>query len=309
MHPVMELAEKEIGICLKKVAVATDFSDVSQKATEYATRIASTYGSQLYLAHAIPHEPGLLPDLPSHDRLQADSERKMEELSQRSGLRELSPERVLRPGSVCKVLSQLIQNERIDLLVIGTHGRGGVKKLVLGSMAEDVLRSVHCPVMTVGPGAVAPSDQVGEFRRILFAAGFGAASQRALNYAVFLAQRSRAKLIILHVLPPTPFPSAGVGLRAYARIEEWRNDEAATIRGKLQTMLPPDAMLECEPEYVVGFDLLFHGILTAATEHKADLVVMGAKPAISSKAMAHLPWTVAHEVLCHAHCPVLTARA
>lgn len=309
MYSVMELAEKEAGVCLKKIALATDFSDASEKAVDCAVGIARSYGAQLYLVHAIHSEPGLLPDLPSHDQQQTESERKMDELSQRISSRELTLQPVLRPGPVGKVLSELIHHENIDLLVLGTHGRGGMKKLVLGSVAEELVRSAHCPVITVGPHAAESAGSAGEFRRIIFAAGFGAASTRALSYAQFLAERSETKLILLHVLPPTPFPSAGVGLRAYARIEEWRREETATIRAKLQRMLPSDAGLECQPEYVVGFDLLFHGILAAATEQRADLIVMGAKAPIFSKAMAHVPWTVAHEVLCHAQCPVMTVRA
>lgn len=78
MYSVMELAEKEAGVCLKKIALATDFSGASEKAVDCAVGSARSYGAQLYLVHAIHSEPGLLPDLPSHDQLQRDGPRALD---------------------------------------------------------------------------------------------------------------------------------------------------------------------------------------------------------------------------------------
>ena len=296
-------------ICMRNIAVATDFSPVSEKAFGYAAAVARSYGAKLHIVHAIPTESSLLPTLVEHDQLQHESEEKMEQLSRRRVLSELAHEQMVRPGTVWGVVSDVIQRQNIDLLVVGTHGRGGLKKIMLGSEAEELMRLSACAVLTVAPNAPDPGSVGCEFRRILFATGFGPASEKALDYALFFAKPAGAQLILLHVLPPTPFPSARVGPRAHARVEEWRDEEAATITEQLRRLLPADAALESRTEYVARFDLLFPGILAAAADYRPDLIVMGAKRSLSSKAMAHVPWTVAHEVLCHAPCPVLTVRA
>ena len=309
MNSLVELAEVQQSISLKNIALATDFSEASDKAFEYATAIAGCYQSKLHVVHAIPAAPSLLPTLFEHDQLEQQSEQRMYDLSTRSELKALTHQLLVRTGSVWTVLSHVIHDEKIDLLVLGTHGWGGFKKAVLGSVAEEIVRLSPCAVMTIGPNTIAPPDFDGEFHRILFATSFGTASEKALPYALFFAKPSRAKLILLHVLPPTPYPTPGVGLKAHERIQEWRDEQTAVIKAKLEELLPSGEVLECEPEYVVGFDLLFQGILSAATEHQPDLIVMGAKRALSSKTIAHMPWTVMHEVMCHAKCPVLTVRA
>ena len=308
MNTVMEMAEVKKSIGLSNIALATDFSEASVRAFKYAVSLAGSYGAKLHVVHAIPTESSLVPTLVEHDQLQRESEEKMHEFSGRSELQGLVHDELVRPGTVWSVVSELIHGKNIDLLVVGTHGRGGLKKVMLGSAAEEIVRLAPCPVLTVGPNTPAPSGVRCEFRSVLFATGFGAASEKALPYALFFAERCGAKLVLLHVLPPTPFPTAGVGPKAYARIEEWRAQQTTEITQQLGALLPVDTKLASAPEYVVRFDLLFQGILSAAAEYSPDLIVMGAKRAISSKAMAHLPWTVAHEVMCHATSPVLTVR-
>ena len=145
------------GISLKNILFATDFSEASQAALPYAAAIARRYDSQLHIAHImspsgyiIPSQPG---DRVTLDSIQeaalADARQSMETLA--SHLKTIPHHTYVREGEVWESLSDIIQTREIDLLIMGTHGRTGVEKLVLGSKAEEILRQAPCPVLTVGP--------------------------------------------------------------------------------------------------------------------------------------------------------------
>ena len=200
----------------------------------------------------------------------------------------------------------MIHEQNIELVVLGTHGRGGLKKLVLGSVAEEVVRRAGCPVITVGPHIDVPLSSTGEFHKILFATDFHPASAKAFEYALLLANQSQAKLILLHLMPPAALPGPGRTFYHEKAINEWQARVRASTKQKLEELLPASVKLWSEPEYVVGFDFVAEGILKVAAEQKADLIVMGANRSMSAKVSAHVLGAVTHEVICHAKCPVLT---
>ena len=105
-----------------------------------------------------------------------------------------------RGGAVWPVLSKVLKEHEIDLIVLGTHGRTGVQKVLLGSSAEEVFRRARVPVVTIGPGVRNGAHSGGRFRCVLFATDFNAVSTVAGAYAVSLAQENQARLILLHIL-------------------------------------------------------------------------------------------------------------
>lgn len=123
----------------KHILNATDFSAVSQAAFEYAVAIAHQYGCTISVLHAIPpdpHEPAPIYPLPRElDRKRLEAEEHLEQPGEKIG--NINHHLLLRRGRVCDVLKAAIEHENIDLLVLGTHGRGGLKKLALGSVAEE----------------------------------------------------------------------------------------------------------------------------------------------------------------------------
>jgi nucleotide-binding universal stress UspA family protein len=307
--PQQQVPQQEAAVSFKNILLATDFSDASEKAFNYATTIARLHGSKIYVVHVIPPEPTyFIPELPV-DRQRREAERHMASLVSRSELKQIAHETVLRAGSIWNVLSAVIRQDNIELVVLGTHGRGGLKKLVLGSVAEEVVRRAGCPVITVGPHIDVSLSTPGEFHRILFATDFHPASSKALDYALLLANQFRAQLILLHVMPPEALPGPGRTFYHEKAISEWQARVRATAKERLQKLLPPNAKLWSEPEYVVGFDFAADGILKVAAEQKADLIVMGANRSMSAKVSAHVLGAVTHEVIRHAKCPVLTASA
>lgn len=308
----METLERKQSVSFKNILLATDFSSSSKNALAYAAAIAGGHDSKIYLVHvlaprarpAIPIEP-LPPELNTEH---LDAELAMQTLAGGDELKGISHEVVLERGPIWDVLAELMQRDEIDLLVLGTHGRGGLKKVILGSVAEELFRLAACPVLTVGPAV--PTDNVSakEFHRILFATDFGAASLRALPYALSLAKASNAKLVLLHIL--VPMPTLGVGPYWYVGTDVVERQEEARLGAveRLGKLIPPDLDLTPAPEFVVGFDSVAREIVKNAADSRTDLIVMGVNRAAFARASAHLPWATAYEVVCQAKCPVLTVR-
>jgi nucleotide-binding universal stress UspA family protein len=195
----------------------------------------------------------------------------------------------------------------VDLIVIGTHGRTGFRKVVMGSVAEKIFRHASCPVLTIGPGVPSEAPAVEQFHRILFPTDFGGASQHALSYAIALANSSHAKLVLLHVLSPMPVVETGPYWYLANDVNQRREIVRPAATERLRNLLPPGTRLFSSPQFEVVFDFPPEGIAAVAAEQKADLILMGVRGA-SLRTGNHIPWAVAHEVLCRAHCPVLTVH-
>jgi nucleotide-binding universal stress UspA family protein len=201
-------------------------------------------------------------------------------------------EGVTEHGELWNVLDDVIHRHNIDLIIVGSHGKHGLKKLVLGSDAEQIFRKSRCPVLTIGP-KVPPPTESSAFRTIVFATDFSAGSLHALPYALSLAEENQTHLILLHVIPLVPL--------------QHQESVAANARTRLKELLPKDAVDWCRPECIVRFEFPAEGILCLAREQNADLIVMGVHKG-TPFASVHLPWAIAYEVVCEAPCPVLTVR-
>ena len=316
MATIAQVTEKQQELGFKRILIATDFSDTSERALAYSLQLARRYGSELFVTHVLP--PAMLGPIPLEplpkelDLPQYEAEQQMNYLAQSPALADVTHHFLIEQGFVPDVLTRLVSLEEIDLVVLGTHGRRGLTKLALGSMAEQTLRSVACPVLTVGQDAVFPSGVLG-FRRILFATDFGPGAEKALPFALSLAEKYDATLVFLHVVPRLPMIAAGeaaYGPPGYLadEINRWEASEKQSSIQKLRQLVPAEIELSHQPEYVVRLNEPAGGILSAAVDRHIDLIVMGAKGVLSPRTAAHVPWSVAHHVICKAQCPVLTVR-
>jgi len=303
------LTEPQPAVSFKNILLATDFSAASEKAFLYAVAMARRHSSKITLVHVIPPESISIVPAPSAEWQGYEEKRQLESLGRRSELNQIPHEAILRAGSVGSVLFSVIREQEIDLVILATHGRSGLKKLVLGSVAEEVVRRAECPVLTVGPHIDTTLGTSGAFSRILFATDFHTASTKALDYAVFLANEPETKLILLHVMPPTALPGPGKSFYHEQTINAWQANVKTTIREKMQNLLPPAVRLWSELEYVVSFDFIGDGIVKEAAARRADLIIAGAKRTAFVKAFAHTLGGVSYEVIRRAKCPVLTVSA
>ena len=219
----------------RHILVATDFSDASRRALCSALELAAGGDAQVSVVNILQpdRQYDALEQPPELDLERIDAERQLKTL-----VGELAPQRkidtiLIKRGPVADKVASLIEAEGIDLLVIGTRGRGGLRKLALGSVAEELLRVAACPVMTIGPKADIQATAHGPgFHTILFATDFGPGSKRAVPLALALAKAEQARLILLHMIAPMPATSASLSAYAPAaaaadELEEWEERPAS----------------------------------------------------------------------------------
>jgi nucleotide-binding universal stress UspA family protein len=305
--PTLELAK---SISFENIVVATDFSPASVRAVECATAIAGDNHAQLFVLNAAPSSPHLPipldPSPGSLDRELIEAKNRLATLVSSEYFLDLEHEEIAERGPVWDVVEDVLKQKRADLLVVGTHGRTGIKKLVLGSVAEEIFRRSACPVLTIGPLA-APVKQI---RRVLFATDFGHSSVHALPYAIDFANRKEGELILLHLTPPTPIEYVGPAWYPSTDFVNGEEMDKQAIMPKLRSLLPSADGLNCNVNYMVDVHYPAEGIVSIAKQYNVDLIVMGVRESGRSAAhvAAHMPWAVAYEVVCNAECPVLTVR-
>ena len=285
-------------LALKNILFTTDFSEASEAALPFVRGLAKWFGAKVVVTHAtsavmpltLPMEP-----LPMEmDYAWAEATRKMNAFLRSDPVPGAECAAALCRGDLWNTIPDLISQYEIDMVVLGTHGREGVKKLVMGSAAEQIFRRADCPVLTVGPSVRRTEAEFENWKHILFATDFSEGSLHALPYALSIAEENQAQLTLAHFVSLVP-------MQRQAAVEE-------QARKRLQALLPADALDWCVPECVVRFEFPSDGILKLAAERGADLIVMGVHKTNAPRAAAHLPWAIAHDVVCHARCPVLTVR-
>lgn len=300
---------------LKNILYATDFSPCSQAALPYLRAIAERYGSTLHVVHILDPEPITGVPLDSFPELDSDrylAQSAMNALLAGEPFVNIAHTATIERGQLWEVLAPFIKEKKIDLIVLGTHGRRGLKKLVLGSVAEQVFRLAPCPVLTIGPHATHEATADACFKTILFATDFSLGSQHALSYAVSLARANGSQLILLHALPPSVEVLPGSMDAMVANLEvsaELAADAFASARQQLKEMISVETMQELNPEMIVEYGPAAAMILQFAEHKQAALIVMGAHRASVHSVAAHLPWATASTVVCAAPCPVLTVRS
>lgn len=311
-----ELAEpmKVKEISFKRILFATDFTDASNRALNHAVAFAKRYDAELLVVHAVapePREPVPLDPLPRElDAEWMEADQEMARLAKSAAFDGVAHKEIVRRGDVVDVIADVIRKQKCDLLLTGTHGRRGLAKIALGSIAEQILHMTECPVLTVGPGVPAiPKDGI-KISKILFATDFGPASQKAFPYALAFANSFHAKLVLLHMIEPMPASEvtpAAYGPPAYAAEEfsKWEEKRIRESQKRLQA-LAENVDLPFAPVLQVGTDLVPEGILEAAKSAESDLIVMGVNHTDSPKLASHFPWVLTSEVIRKAKCPVLT---
>jgi nucleotide-binding universal stress UspA family protein len=308
------IAAHSTDIQINAVLIATDFSPASAKALRHAVSIAEHYGARLFLVHVVS-SIGLRmagPDaiVEATTAAQRDAMFTERQLVASGALAGIHHHMIVRPGDdVWSELQAIIRKEGIDLLVIGIHNRTGLKKLVLGSVAEQIFRQAQCRVLTVGPGSppearLKAGSSPGS---LLFPTDFSVASLRALPFAISLANVRGNRLVLLHAALPS-FETEGYRNYTVDDAVTMLDAQRAQIRGRLKGLVA-HAHLEVEPAFAACTEDPAEGILRTAKSHHAELIVMGLKHRTRFAAICHSPWSIAHDVACGASCPVLTVRS
>jgi nucleotide-binding universal stress UspA family protein len=275
---------------VRNILFATDFSPCSETVFPYVCSVARKYNATLHIVHVISPEVISI-DPPLVLQARETAERQMQDMATSEQLEGVRHSEVIAEGDVTEAINKTVYDAKIDLVMVGTHGRTGIRKLVLGSVAEDVVRNATCPVLTLGPKVAADARREAKFNHILIATELKPENPQALNYALSLASEHNAALTMFHAIPLAPVVDAETA--------------TAMIRRKLLEMVHTD-LNGPFPEAVVEIGNPADLIVNAAAMRHADVIVLGAhRPAILS---THLMDT-AYKVIVGAPCPVLTVGA
>jgi len=289
---------------VNNILYVTDFSQPSEAALPFAIGAARKYGAKLHALHALLPVPFAVtaPETIA-DSIAVEGDIARAEMQKvEAKLAEMPHDATIARGpAVWKVIQQAITDSDADLIVLGTHGRTGALKFLMGSVAEEILRRSPVPVITIGPGVREFFDEVTPFqpRRVLFATDFTADSLAAAPYAVKLAQDHHARLTLLHVLRNRERHSS----------EQRPGLSVAEAIHHLYEAVPKDAELWCTPDVSVEYGDPARKILEVAEQRYADLIVLGARDSARRMASAtHLSRNTVHKVVAGARCPVVTVR-
>ena len=293
----MKAVQARTRITLKNILFATDFSKAADAAAPIAIEIAQRYGAKVFGVHVNRFDDYTAVAPNAWAAMAEAAERGNKEDARRLNeqLRGIDHEVVVGEGKIWEVISDLIEQKEIDLVVVGTRGRTGLGKALLGSVAEQILRQSPCPVLTVGPHVNLWSDEYAKMREILYATDLEGDFPIAAPHAISLAQENQAHLVLLHVIED---PKVG-DLVNSSQVKDFKER-------KLQQLVMQQAGLWCDPTYIVEQGPAAEKILDVAKRRHTDLIVLGARPA---KGLAtHLTTGTVHRVVSHATCPVLTVR-
>jgi len=299
-------------IGFKEIICPVDFSESSIRAFAHAVALVRWYGAHLTVLHVIPpYDLAQMPgDLGDPVRIVTSPRRELvlDEMSRFFDLADVLPQAslvVAESGDPRTVIVDQAVSKGADLIVMGTHGRRGFKRLLLGSVTETVLREAPCPVLTVPPHASPAVSEPVTFKRLLCPIDFSPSALQALGFALDLARQADGLVTLLHVvewLPEEgPRPSVHFNSAQYGR------DMAGDAEERLRNLVAGEPRTWVEIDRVIVFGRAYREILRAAEKKHADLLVMGAQG--RGGVDLALFGSTTQQVVRGATCPVLTVRA
>ena len=284
-------------LLLRHILVPTDFSPVSLAALREALRIASRCRSSVSLVHVVDAGLyGMAPDgIPAAiNCAEREAELLMQQMRAEGVLNGTTPEFTITVGPVWPTISSIISARRSDLLVLGTHGRSGLLKFMLGSVAESAFREAPCAVMTMGPHVRRCGRSTAPPKHLLVPTDLSMAPTNALRYGLSLASATGGEMTLLHV----------------CREKSDRDSEQSPSAKDLKNYIA-EFVNECSGAAAlvtprVEFGAPAPTILAVAEQMHSDLIVMG----LRAWSMDPTPmWRTAYEILTRARCPVLSMKS
>jgi nucleotide-binding universal stress UspA family protein len=275
----------------------------------HAVSLARQFGAELKVAHVVPSlSPRSAPGLSSAFLTTDSRARELAETGLKSFVTPAVEARIpvqteVREGDPWREILALAEELPADLVVLGTHGRGGFERLVLGSVAEKLLRRLPCPILTVCHEEGRTWEAPGLVRRILCATDLTTSSAAAVAAALSLAARNQARVTLLHAVEELPWAGETAFFAEAAAYRKQLEHEAA--RELHEAAQKAEAQFGVEVDEWLGSGPAHHEILRMAAEEQADLIVLGPGHGGLDRLLfgSH-----AQEVVRRATCPVLIVR-
>lgn len=296
----------------KKIMVPTDFSTGSNEAIYFAVMLAEPFASEVTLFHAIslfeadPNNPDYrFPKIEEiYAALEETASKRMDEID-RSHQKIKFRKVMVRGISPTEEIVSFAQDQKMDLIVMGTHGRSGLSHFMLGSVAEKIIRHMPCPVVTIHhPGEKKKRSYAG-IERIVVPIDFSPYSKQAVETAAVVAGKFGAELQFLHVIEEQVHPSHYVTGKTsiFAFVPDLMNKSEAAMKKFVEPNLPASV----QRTFHVVEGRAHTAIVEFAEQQKAGLI------AIASHGLSGLEHflvgSTTERVVRHAKIPVLAVKA
>ena len=255
-------------IRFRKILCPVDFSPASLRAFDYALKFAKSHGARVHALHVVEPVMGAAYVVSiGAQSLAAEFEReakrvllKLKAKAAKAGVRVDTDVRV---GDIDLGIRLSVDAQKADLVIMGSHGRRGFKRLVLGSVTERMIRHSAVPVMIIGPGR-RPGSAPSPVRSILVTTDFSDGTSDAVELALSIAKESHAKVTLLHVVHDIAADIVG----------HYREALLGGVEVQLRKLVPARGFEECEVETRVGAGLPSRIIANMIKYEKFDLLVM-----------------------------------
>lgn len=291
----------------KHILCATDLSDFSNHAVSHGASMAREFGARLHLCHVI--------DFPSVsvrgaeyvfplDQQEGMKERAIEKLESLMSGQSVEWEPVVVTGSPAETISGLVKERNIDLAITATHGRRGIKRFLLGSVTERLIRSISRPLLIARPPEQEAEEiQSFRFKRILVGCDFSPDSDNSLNYAFSLAQEFEAAIHLVHVIEPFTYRDM---LLPDTVVDVVKEDLQTRLIDKLDSLIPEEAHHWCEIKTLCLGGEPFEELVRYAELNDVDLIILGVRGHGLMETL--LLGSTTDRVIRHASCPVLSVQ-
>ncbi len=292
----------------KNILCATDFSDFSNRTVNYGIALANEFDSKLFVCHVIDlssvaiYGEFQLDPVGLQDRIMNDANEQLQELI---GGQEIDWEPLISVGHAADEISRIVEEQNMDLVISATRGRSGLKRLILGSVTERLMRTLSCPLLVVhSPDkALADSDaQEVNIKRILIGCDFSPDSDVAFEHGLSLAQEFQSELHLAHVVETSIYQQLH---KTESPVEEELQQEIHTrLINKLQDMVPEDARNWCKPQTSLLDGHPYEELVKYAEKNNIDMIVLGTRGHGLVKSL--LIGSTTDRVVRNAPCPVLS---
>jgi len=295
---------------IKTIVCTTDFSDFSNRAVPFGVALAKEFGAKLYLCHVIDLSSVAMYGEGFSDPLMLETkitDYAHEHLKDLIGDADIEWESLISVGHTADEITLIAKEKGADLVVSATHGRSGLKRLILGSVTERLMRTLPCPMYIVRSLEREPAPPVMaevRLKRILVGCDFSADSDLAIQYGLSLAQEFQTELYLAHVLEPSVYKDM-LAHRA-GDTDPGREGLREKLTQKLRGLVPEDAKQWCTPETLLLAGQPSDELTKYALVHEVDLIVLGVRGHSVMESL--LVGSTTDRVVRQAPCPVLSVR-
>jgi nucleotide-binding universal stress UspA family protein len=295
---------------INRILCTTDFSDFSNQTFAFGTALAREFHATLLICHIVE-----LPFAAMHEEVQFDPiehQERMTAYAHKQLVRLIDAQDIdwaplVAIGHAADEITRLVTQENIDLVISATHGRSGLKRLLLGSVTERLMRTLTCPLLIVRDHLSSVPVKHGNVfhpKKILVGCDFSADSTLAFQYGLSLAQEFEAELHLVHVIEPPAYQDILTSMDNVER--DYRCNITPQLRQKLTQMVPEDARNWCNPITALLEGKSDEEIIRYAELNDIDLIVLGVRGHGLVESL--LVGSTTDRVARQAPCPVLSVR-